>query len=233
MPRKKDLTGQKFGQLTVLQSHGANKDGRGIWLCQCSCGKMTVVSTNKLTGGQTKSCGCAIKGVNRIDITGQRFGRLVALHPTEKRLGNSVIWHCQCDCGKTADVASIDLRRGDTKSCGCLSSEIHSKSIKSARQERASYLVDGTDVLMLMRKPGVRNTSGTVGVSFDKSVGLWKAYIQFKRRTYRLGASADKNKAIALRKEAEQRLHGNFLEWYYATHPNKKPKNYQDPPLPG
>lgn len=226
MPNKKDLTGQKFGRLTVLSDNGLNKDGRGTWLCQCECGNKTIATTNRLTQGLTTSCGCARKGVNRIDLTGQRFGRLAALEPTDKKLGNSVIWKCQCDCGKIAEVASINLRNGNTRSCGCLSSEVHSESFMPVRAKRVSYLVDGTDILGLMQEPRKRNTSGTVGVSWDKSVQLWKAKIQFKGRVYRLGSSRDKNVAIKLRKEAEQHLHGEFLEWYYSEHPEQKPKDF-------
>lgn len=221
MPNKKDLTGQKFGRLTVIASQGLDKYGRGVWLCLCDCGRKTVVTTSRLTCGQTKSCGCARKGVNRIDLTGHRFGRLTALYPTDKKMGNSVIWHCLCDCGKSADVASVDLRKGYTKSCGCLAAEVRAKSINTAIQSRSAYYVDGTDVLSLMQRPGPRNTSGTVGVSFDRSVCLWRAYIQFKGRIYRLGASRDKTVAIELRKEAEQHLHEKFLEWYYSVHPDR------------
>ncbi len=57
----------------------------------------------------------------RIDLAGQRFGRLVALEPTEKRsAGGSVVWRCRCDCGKVAEVDTHHLRSGNTKSCGCL-----------------------------------------------------------------------------------------------------------------
>lgn len=55
-----------------------------------------------------------------IDITGQRFGRLVALRPTDRRHNGSIVWECQCDCGKTAFVKGYSLKKGYTKSCGCL-----------------------------------------------------------------------------------------------------------------
>lgn len=54
-----------------------------------------------------------------IDITGVRFGRLVALGPAERRWGK-ILWLCQCDCGKTKVVATGGLRSGHTQSCGCL-----------------------------------------------------------------------------------------------------------------
>ena len=59
-----------------------------------------------------------------IYITGQRFGRLVAIQPTSKRCGNSIVWKCLCDCGNTAFVSSNNLRSGKTKSCGCLHKEV-------------------------------------------------------------------------------------------------------------
>ena len=59
----------------------------------------------------------------RVDITGQRFGKLVAVkysHTNEKKLA---VWECICDCGKTHYATAKDLRSGNTKSCGCTKSE--------------------------------------------------------------------------------------------------------------
>jgi 5-methylcytosine-specific restriction endonuclease McrA len=55
-----------------------------------------------------------------IDITGQRFGRLVALHPTADRSDNKVVWSFRCDCGSLASATAKGVRDGNTKSCGCL-----------------------------------------------------------------------------------------------------------------
>ena len=63
----------------------------------------------------------------KIDLTGQRFGRLTAIIPTEKRRGRCVIWLCRCDCGNLTEVSLDDLRREHTKSCGCLHREISQK----------------------------------------------------------------------------------------------------------
>ena len=55
------------------------------------------------------------------DITGQRFGKLVAISPTSQRSDNgSVIWECHCDCGNDVLVPLNDLRRKAKQSCGCL-----------------------------------------------------------------------------------------------------------------
>jgi hypothetical protein len=55
------------------------------------------------------------------DLTGQRFGRLIALEPTKKRTSyGSVVWCCLCDCGNECFVSAGALQKENTKSCGCL-----------------------------------------------------------------------------------------------------------------
>jgi hypothetical protein len=57
-----------------------------------------------------------------LDITGQRFGRLVALHRTHKAYG-SWVWKFICDCGNFREVRLCSIRAGLTQSCGCLHRE--------------------------------------------------------------------------------------------------------------
>lgn len=58
-----------------------------------------------------------------IDITGRRFGRLVAIRQVGSTEQGNAIWLCKCDCGKETEVRSVILRNGVTKSCGCYRSE--------------------------------------------------------------------------------------------------------------
>jgi len=60
------------------------------------------------------------------DITGQRFGRLVALAYARRSTttGTKIFWRCLCDCGGTRETVSADLRKGKTRSCGCLFREL-------------------------------------------------------------------------------------------------------------
>lgn len=55
--KKLDLVGQQFGKLTVL-SPAENIGSRTAWLCQCDCGKETVVKADRLRSRHTISCGC-------------------------------------------------------------------------------------------------------------------------------------------------------------------------------
>ena len=58
MSAKKDLTGQRFGRLTVIAENGSNRYRQMTWQCLCECGNRITVVGHLLTGGHTKSCGC-------------------------------------------------------------------------------------------------------------------------------------------------------------------------------
>ena len=114
---RKDLTGQQFGMLTVLSNTQRRLGTNILWHCRCDCGRETDVTRFNLLSGNTRSCGC-LRNVGKRDIAGQRFGKLVALYPTEKRKESSIVWHCRCDCGEEKDVSVNSLIRGDTRSWG-------------------------------------------------------------------------------------------------------------------
>lgn len=65
-----------------------------------------------------------------IDITGKRFGRLVALEMVGRNTGNNILWKCKCDCGSQIITTGTLLRCGITQSCGCLRRESVIKSNK-------------------------------------------------------------------------------------------------------
>lgn len=57
------------------------------------------------------------------NLIGQRFGRLTVIAQTKCSKNGNARWLCKCDCGNTKDIASESLKRGHTKSCGCLCQE--------------------------------------------------------------------------------------------------------------
>ena len=59
-------------------------------------------------------------GRPRLDIKGQRFGKLLAIEPVGKHPTLGILWQCLCDCKKTKAVPAGVLRGGKTRSCGCL-----------------------------------------------------------------------------------------------------------------
>ena len=121
MPKTKhEIIGVKFGRLTPVEYLG-----RSHWRCVCDCGGETVTTYNKLITGHTKSCGCLRHegGKEVRDLTGQRFGRLVAIKEAGRTKQGQAIWLCQCDCGATKSVVSAALTSGLVVSCGCYSRE--------------------------------------------------------------------------------------------------------------
>jgi hypothetical protein len=67
------------------------------------------------------------------DLTGQRFGRLVAIRRVGKRNG-FYLWFCQCTCGESHVVRTDNLRNGRISSCGCLLRESRRESGNRSRR---------------------------------------------------------------------------------------------------
>lgn len=59
-----DLTGQKFGRLTVLSRCEENNRGYAQWLCKCDCGNTKIVRTDLLKSGRVRSCGCIAREIH-------------------------------------------------------------------------------------------------------------------------------------------------------------------------
>lgn len=127
MPKKIDLLNQRFGRLTVI-APAENKGKRTQWLCQCDCGNQKIVLTEKLRDGTCQSCGCLRVETAREngkavlqDLTGQQFGQLTVISYAGSNRGRSQ-WLCECSCGNTKIVNQMELKKGETLSCGCLRS---------------------------------------------------------------------------------------------------------------
>lgn len=143
-PYLKDLTGQRFGRLTVLgydeeyteQQNKIHTQRKTYWKCKCDCGNITYAITASLNNGSKQSCGCLMTEVSRenmkeiqkqyaqtriVDLTGQRFGKLVVIGKDKaKSKHGELLWKCKCDCGNEKIISGNALKRGNTKSCGCL-----------------------------------------------------------------------------------------------------------------
>lgn len=119
--RPKVTVGYQIGNLTVISRTDKKKNGYTIWQCDCSCGGSIELDTRTLQRQTVKDCGCITKvPPGASDLTGRRFGKLVAISPTNKRAYGGIVWRCLCDCDNVAYVSSHQLICGYTKSCGCL-----------------------------------------------------------------------------------------------------------------
>lgn len=67
------------------------------------------------------------------DLTGKRFGRLVAIERSDSLNGHAR-WRCKCDCGKECVVHTASLKSGNTRSCGCYKTENAKRLYSTVRQ---------------------------------------------------------------------------------------------------
>ena len=165
MAKAIDLTGKKFGELIVLErdfeiqkEHPTER--QAWWKCKCNaCGEEKSLRASVIK--KAKTCGCrngikkgtvpiaaieAAKKNNKIDLTGQRFTRLLVLeeadaeHQVYYNGKHKVTWKCQCDCGNIHYATTENLRRGDTPSCGCITKENQRAKLKDLSGQRFGHL---------------------------------------------------------------------------------------------
>lgn len=218
-----DITGMRSGRLVAVRPTDQRRRSSILWLCKCDCGGEVLAEPYKIRNQVISSCGCIRTEKKIKDITGQRFGRLVALERLNKKRGSSFLWRCQCDCGKTVETSANSLLSGNTRSCGCLRIEaIKRTNAKYGSVADRMRLVDGTCLERIERsRLQKNNTSGCTGVQArgDK----WIAVLTFKKEVHYLGIFETQQEAIQARKDAEKRYFGEFLEQYYEKKedPNK------------
>lgn len=117
-----DLTGQRFGELQVIERAGSNKNGKALWLCKCDCSKDKIIIGSALVSGNTRTCGDPIhKSENwetrRINLTGNVYGELEVIG-FDKIKDQESYWKCKCSCGKIVSIRNGSLQGGNTKTCG-------------------------------------------------------------------------------------------------------------------
>jgi len=123
-----DLRGERFGKLTALSQTRVDAHRNAIWLCRCDCGRFCEKRAAYLRyAKRIQSCGvCPVgdtprpRAANRIEMAGKTFGRLTVLYHSDYDSDGVARWLCKCQCGNYAVVRGTSLRRGSTRSCGCL-----------------------------------------------------------------------------------------------------------------
>ena len=185
-----DLTGQDFGYWHVIERAENDKNGQAQWLCKCTkCNEtIKIVKGGHLRGGRSKQCpNCSVK--NMIESTikneqGKTYGYLYVKRkateeekPRHDRKG--VYWNCTCTkCGRQNIIVFGDyLRKGETQSCGCITSINESKiaqmldtlNIKYIQQQRFENLTStGRACDQLMFDFGIYNNNTLIYlIEFD------------------------------------------------------------------
>ena len=208
----KDLRNQRFGKLVAIEPTDQRAGTAIVWRCKCDCGNETLASSCSLIHGIKKSCGCLQKMSRRRDLTGQMFGWLKALEPTDKTVNHHVIWKFECTrCGNICEFSTGNVLWDGRKSCGCLDKDNKKKQALEMQQKCGRE--DGTALCQIKSdKPQANNHSGIRGVYWHKGRGAWCAILQFKGATYFGGYYADIKDAAKARKELEDKYFKPYIE---------------------
>ncbi|MBD5153088.1 MAG: hypothetical protein HDT16_11700 [Oscillibacter sp.] len=228
MSRLIDLTGQRFGRLTVVSRAENDNGGHATWNCICECGNTTSFSGQELRKGRTKSCGCwkrermvaMNKKCNEFRVDGNQV--IVKLSNTDKEMVTDLdIWdrakeYCWSLQARGYAMAKIP-QMGKTVTfhifafpeCpdGMVRDHINGNKLDNRRSNIRFVLQRENSK---NRGTGKNNASGHIGVSWNKKEKKWTAKITVDGKNIQLGYFQDKEDAIAARKQAEIKYFGEY-----------------------
>lgn len=220
-----DLTGQKFGRLTVISKAENPSEAHIKWLCKCECGNFITTRGTSLRSGITKSCGCLVSDkVRELNKANRKYN-------TYDLSGNYGIGYAS----NTNEPFYFDLEDYDTikdycwysNSDGYLCSRENNKEINMHRfimnENNPDIEVDHfnrdrkdnrkKNLRSLTREHNnwnkglqTNNESGVTGVRFNKKAQKWVAYIMRKH----LGTFNNFEDAVKARERAERKYFGEY-----------------------
>lgn len=233
MGRKaKDLTGKRFGKLTVIKrvENRVYRNGYETpqWLCKCDCGNDVVVIGKNLTkkNGATKSCGCFArenmskvkKKYNTYDLSGEygigytSKGEEFYFDLEDYDLIKDYCWYihksgyvyCSLSDHKTIKMHRLVMDCDND----LMPDHIHGKYTRMDNRKSNLRLV--THSQNMMNRKLNNNKSGTTGVFWDKNQDKWTAYITANKVRHHLGSFDTFEEAKIIRKNAEEVYHGEY-----------------------
>lgn len=223
--KKKFNPGDIYKGCTILEVFKKYDGGQTCYKYTCSCGQVVErVHANFLEQPLCHDCfmenyysdkanaleGTVINGFKIIKYTGAKY---TTKDKDERHKASYVIVKCP-ECGEEFETAVSRLKKG-IQSCG----KCNAENLKSGYEIMKIARAEGTNLTAIQegRKINKNNFTGHTGISMYK--GRYRAYITFKRKQYHLGLFSDLEDAIKARKFAEEKIYGNFLEWYAETYP--------------
>lgn len=232
-----DLTGQKFGKLTVVGKAPSVRDkaGRSVrfWYCICDCQlklpeserEIITLRTSNLTSGNTKSCGCFQKVCcvkqNRYKIEGNIVKMydsndkvfLIDLEDLQKTL--KYCWKLNSR-GYVVSATRADEGKKGLRLHRYLMNCVDTKLVvdhinhNPSDNRKSNLRVCTQQQNMFNQKPNTRNKSGVKGVRFIKSCKRWEVRFTYNGKERVIGYFDNIADAIALRKQYEEKFYGEF-----------------------
>ena len=231
MGRFEDLTGQKFGRLTVIKRGPNTKSRNAQWWCQCDCGnpELVLVTATHLKNGNTKSCGCLQREIaslthkkhNQYDLSGE-YG--IGFATNFDSYGRNEFYFDLEDYDKIKDYTwsfNRDYLRDTTHRSiamhqiilptedGFIPDHIHgAKSRNDNRKENLRIATQSQNLMNTQLRKN--NTSGVKGVHWRKDIEKWAATIWINKKFIALGCYEKFEDAVKARREAEEKYFGEY-----------------------
>lgn len=221
----------EFGRLKVLERASNDKQGRAMWLCQCSCKNRNkvIVSGYNLRNKKnpTQSCGClnrekifnTLKKYNKYDLSGE-FGIGWTINTNQTFLFDledyeKIKYFCwrESNDGYIVALDNLLLHRLVMNVLNNPNVEIdHIQHNKNDNRKEKMRIVNTTQNMMNKSLMSNNLSSGITGVTWNKKKNKWQAYISFYGKTLRLGLFDNIEDAMRVRKNAEDKY---FKEYSY------------------
>ena len=106
--------------------------------------------------------------VKALNLTGQRFGRVVVIDRSTSKPRGATWWNCKCDCGNTKVLRGSLLVSGNTRSCGCLEAENRINNVTKHKAKAEDYLGKKFGRITVIKyTPNGRKSEYTVAVTVE------------------------------------------------------------------
>ena len=232
----KDLTGQRFGKLTVIKRVENNDRNKVRWLCQCDCGNTHITISYNLTHGLCQSCGCLQQEMieinrqrryNTYDLSGEygigytSKGEEFYFDLEDYDKIKDYCWYINCDGYVVTTInethSAIKMHRivmNILDSPKILVDHIYHNRNDNRKSQLRLVNNQQNQYNAVVAKD---NTSGHKGVYWHKKHNKWEARISYNNKQIYLGLYDDIEDAIRVRQQAEIKYFG---EYRYKENPN-------------
>lgn len=205
--------GKRYGSWTIQSVSHKTYRYKKIFICQCDCGKIKEVKEEHLCNGGSTSCGCVVSPRHK---PGEKFGRLTLVKHIKVRNKNARLgrWLVKCDCNNEIILPIGALISGNTRSCGCLKSELCGS--KSAQWQ-------GYKEIPKTFWNRIQSNAKSREIDFDIDIEyVWKLFLKQKRKCALSGCVlkfSSKNNTIASLDRIDSKkgyIKGN-IQWVHRT----------------
>ena len=197
-----DLTGQRFGRLTVIECI-ENKKGRkgrsARWKCECDCGGICIRTTASINRTDRNTSKVSCNSCKRLNMTvGEKHNKLTMYRCIGSDKYQRRVYEFICDCGSSVLLNAVSVRLGHTKSCGCLALKLDVKiGDRFGKLEVVKFNVGPKNVLCRCTCGRETNLSRSVLVhQKQKSCGSYNCRVIKNGKdhgNYRGGTTTDSN----------------------------------------